>query len=83
MEIMPSLLGASGLFLFGFTYLYVAMNNFFNLDGSGLGCSVCMWPSPLSVYAYFNFRETNGAGYVFGVLVDQLGLPVAPVLARA
>ncbi len=31
------ILGASGLYLFGFTYLYVAFNLFFGLDGSGLG----------------------------------------------
>jgi putative amide transporter protein len=30
-------LGASGLYLFGFTYLYVALNQTFGLDGSGLG----------------------------------------------
>lgn len=29
--------GASGLYLFGFTYLYVAINNTFGFDGSGLG----------------------------------------------
>ena len=31
------IVGASGLFLFGFTYLYVAMNNAFDFDGTGLG----------------------------------------------
>ena len=31
------IIGASGLFLFGFTYLYVAMNNAFDYDGTGLG----------------------------------------------
>jgi len=32
-----TVLAASGLYLFGFTYLYVAMNLFFDLDGTGLG----------------------------------------------
>jgi hypothetical protein len=31
------LINASGLYLFGFTYLYVAFNLFLNLDGTGLG----------------------------------------------
>ena len=29
--------GASGLYLFGFTYLYVAMNTIWGFDGTGLG----------------------------------------------
>lgn len=62
------ILGASGLFLFGFTYLYVAMNNAFNLDGTGLGWFCLFVAIAASVYSYFNFRETDDAGYVFGVL---------------
>src|SRR3954466_12333014 len=31
-----TILGASGIYLFGFTYLYVAFNLFFGLDGTGL-----------------------------------------------
>lgn len=31
------IIGASGLYLFGFTYLYVAMNNTWGHDGTGLG----------------------------------------------
>ncbi len=31
------ILSASGLYLFGFTYLYVAANNTFDLDGAALG----------------------------------------------
>lgn len=38
---MTTILGASGLYLFGFTYLYVAFNLFFNLDGTGLGMFHC------------------------------------------
>src|SRR3954467_10381319 len=32
-----TILAASGLYLFGFTYLYVGINLLGNLDGSGLG----------------------------------------------
>lgn len=32
-----TIFAASGLFLFGFTYLYVAINNTWGLDGSGVG----------------------------------------------
>lgn len=36
-EDINQILGASGLYLFGFTYLYVAMNNTWGHDGTGLG----------------------------------------------
>jgi putative amide transporter protein len=62
------ILGASGLFLFGFTYLYVAMNNAFNLDGTGLGW-FCFYVVLAAVaYAWFNLRAADAAGYIFGVL---------------
>ena len=32
-----TIFGASGLYLFGFTYLYVAMNTIWGFDGTGLG----------------------------------------------
>ena len=59
---------ASGLFLFGFTYLYVAINNTFDLDGSGLGwfCLYVVFAAP--VYAWFNFRDATPGGNVLGVL---------------
>ena len=62
------ILGASGLFLFGFTYLYVAMNEFFNLDGTGLGWFCFYVVLAALVYSYFNFRDANASGCVFGVL---------------
>lgn len=62
------ILGAAGLYLFGFTYLYVAFNQFFNLDGSGLGWFCLFVVLAALVFSYFNFRDANAAGYVFGVL---------------
>lgn len=62
------ILGASGLFLFGFTYLYVAINNTFDLDGSGLGWFCLFVVIAALVYAAFNLRTATAAGYVFGVL---------------
>lgn len=59
---------ASGLFLFGFTYLYVAMNQFFDLDPSGLGWFCLFVVFAAIAYSFFNFRDANAAGYVFGVL---------------
>lgn len=49
------IVGASGLFLFGFTYLYVAMNNAFNYDGTGLGWFCLFVAIAAVIYAYWNF----------------------------
>lgn len=67
-EVSATILLASGLFLFGFTYLYVAINNTFNLDGTGLGwfCLFVVFAAP--VYAYFNFRTATPGGNVLTVL---------------
>jgi hypothetical protein len=62
------ILGASGLFLFGFTYLYVAINNTFDLDGSGLGWFCLYVVFAAIVYAWFNFRTATAGGNVLGVL---------------
>ena len=51
------IVGASGLFLFGFTYLYVAMNNAFNLDGTGLGWFCLFVAIAAVVYSYWNFAN--------------------------
>lgn len=58
----PSIfVGAAGFLLFAFTYLYVAMNNFFDMPGGGLGW-YCGW-SVLgsSLLAVVNFATPDGA----------------------
>lgn len=60
------ILGASGLYLFGFTYLYVAFNLFFGLDGTGLGWFSGFVAVCAVVYAYLNFTESNDP--TFGVI---------------
>jgi putative amide transporter protein len=69
------IVGASGLFLFGFTYLYVAMNNAFNLDGTGLGWFCLFVAITACVYSYWNFANygalaggNHDIGYLLGVL---------------
>lgn len=60
------ILGASGLYLFGFTYLYVTMNLFFGLDGTGLGWFSFFVAVCAIVYAGLNFGRLDDAG--FGVI---------------
>lgn len=69
------IVGGSGLFLFGFTYLYVAMNNAFNLDPTGLGWFCLFVAMTAGVYSYWNFANyaalSTGdpdVGDLFGVL---------------
>jgi hypothetical protein len=50
-----TIVGASGLFLFGFTYLYVAMNNAFDYDGTGLGWFSLFVAITACVYSFWNF----------------------------
>lgn len=71
-----TILGASGLFLFGFTYLYVAMNNTFNLDGSGLGWFCGYVVIAALVYAYLNFRTgwLVGEGGTVDAVSNVLGV---------
>ena len=52
-----TIVGASGLFLFGFTYLYVAMNNAFDLDGTGLGWFSLFVAVAAVVYSWWNFAN--------------------------
>lgn len=68
------IVGASGLFLFGFTYLYVAANNMFNLDGTGLGWFSLFVAVTAVVYSYWNFSDYaalaggGAVGNLLGVL---------------
>jgi len=61
------ILGASGLFLFGFTYLYVCMTQFFNLNGTGLGWFCGFVVLAAIVYAIFNARDGGAAGWIWAV----------------
>jgi hypothetical protein len=60
------ILNASGLYLFGFTYLYVAINLWFNLDGTGLGYFSLFVAICALVYAGLNFFRLGDA--TFGVI---------------
>lgn len=69
------IIGASGLFLFGFTYLYVAMNNAFDYDGTGLGWFSLFVAISALVYSYWNFDgyaflrlDNKNVGDLLGVL---------------
>jgi hypothetical protein len=60
------ILGASGLYLFGFTYLYVAFNLLAGLDGTGLGYFSGFVAVCAVVYAYLAFTRSEDAS--FGVI---------------
>jgi hypothetical protein len=62
---MTKILGASGLYLFGFTYLYVAWNLLGNLDGAGLGMFSLFVAIAAIVYSAISF---NADDPVFGVI---------------
>jgi putative amide transporter protein len=50
-----AILGASGIFLFGFTYLYVGITNLCNLDTTGVGW-YSLWVAILAIgYSLVNF----------------------------
>ncbi len=60
------ILNASGIFLFGFTYLYVGITNLGGFDTSGLGW-YCLWVAILAlVYSMLNFTVIGDP--IFGVL---------------
>jgi hypothetical protein len=61
-----TVLAASGLYLFGFTYLYVAFNLFFGLDGTGLGWFSAFVACCAVVYAALNFGRFDDPA--FGVI---------------
>lgn len=62
---MTQILGASGLYLFGFTYLYVACNLMWNLDGTGLGMFSLYVAIAAVIYSLLSF---NAGDPVFGVI---------------
>jgi len=62
---MTQILGASGLYLFGFTYLYVACNLMWDLDGSGLGMFSLFVAIAAVVFSIISF---DGGDPVFGVI---------------
>lgn len=60
------ILNASGLYLFGFTYLYVAFNLFFGLDGTGVGYFSLFVAVCALVYSALNFFRLGDPA--FGVI---------------
>ncbi len=62
---VKKILAASGLYLFGFTYLYVGWNLLGNLDGTGLGMFSLFVAIAAVVYSIINF---NAGDPVFGVI---------------
>ena len=62
------ILGASGLYLFGFTYLYVGINLLGNLDGTGLGWFSAFVAACAVVYAGLNFFYVEPRDSAFGVI---------------
>lgn len=61
------ILAAGGLYLFGFTYLYVGLNLVFDLDGTGLGYFCAFVVVCALVYSGINFFrfEDNGFGVIW------------------
>jgi hypothetical protein len=60
------ILAASGIYLFGFTYLYVGVNLLAGLDGTGLGWYSLFVAVAAVVYSVINFAVARDAG--FGVI---------------
>jgi hypothetical protein len=60
------ILAASGLYLFGFTYLYVAFNLLAGTDGTGLGYFSLFVAVCALVYSYLNFTRFDDNA--FGVI---------------
>jgi hypothetical protein len=61
-----TILGASGIYLFGFTYLYVGLNLLGGLDGTGLGWFSAFVACCAVVYAGLNFGRLDDPA--FGVI---------------
>lgn len=63
---IPTILAASGLYLFGFTYLYVGFNQVFGLPGEGLGWFSLFVAFCAIVFAVLQFTTVGDP--VFGVI---------------
>lgn len=63
---IPTILAASGLYLFGFTYLYVGFNQVFGLPGEGLGWFSLFVTICAVVFAILQFTTVGDP--VFGVI---------------
>ncbi|BCF86683.1 transporter (plasmid) [Rhodococcus qingshengii] len=64
-EQLDIVLGVTGFLLFGFTYLYVAFNNFGTLPGEGLGW-YCGWAAIISTFlAAVNFARFSDIKFGF------------------
>lgn len=63
-----TILAASGLYLFGFTYLYVACNLMWGLDGTGLGFFSAFVAACAVIFAGINFFSTGFGDVAFGVI---------------
>jgi hypothetical protein len=61
-----TILAASGLYLFGFTYLYVGINLTAGLDGTGLGYFSLFVAVCALVFSYLNFNRFHD--HAFGVI---------------
>lgn len=60
------ILGASGIFLFGFTYLYVGITNLFGLSTTGVGW-YCLWVAFLALgFSAVNFASIGDVK--FGII---------------
>ncbi len=65
---LDAILGASGLYLFGFTYLYVACNLLWGLDGTGLGYFSAFVAACAVAFAGINFFDAGFGDVAFGVI---------------
>ena len=63
-----TVLGASGLYLFGFTYLYVGIGIFIGADSTGVGYFSLFVAIAAVVFAFFNFNADLLNSKAFGVI---------------
>ena len=73
--------GASGLYLFGFTYLYVAMNTIWGFEGTGLGFFSLFVAIAAVGYAVVNVVAVPGLR--LRRHLAAVGVPVVAVLPAA